>query len=413
MGDIDEEKTQSPFDSESEDETIALSMDELDGILSEAEIVSDTQKKGQAAPENFSEPDGSGPGTDDLDLDDSDLIRTGTDEPGLDEPGLEDLDLGGTELGEPGLEDLDLGGTEPGDLDLGGTELGEPGLEDLDLGGTEEEGGEDIETVSEDEFDISGEIDELSPKDLEDIELEVGDVDTIVQDLEEELEQKDEIDIPGPEAGDLPKEEMAIETPGAEEGPLDLGEGEEIGELDLDELDLGEPGLGEDLGVADLTEAPVLGESDTKLEGFDLEDQEAFREAGIEGIEDEIKDLELPDLEDQDIQMPDAETQQTQPDEELISGETPEEVVLTAADEEILSTDLDLEGEEVVTVTGEELSRMEGEPGFDSALLEEVTGILKYMDTLLGDLPEEKIKEFAASSYFERYKGLFEKLGIK
>ncbi|MBN2322985.1 MAG: hypothetical protein JXQ30_04565 [Spirochaetes bacterium] len=379
MGDIDDEKTQSPFDIESEDETIALSMDELDGILSEAEIVSDTQKKGQAVAEEVSEPEG----------------------------------------GEPGLDDLDLGGTE--DIDLDDSDLGEPGLDDLDLGGTEDidlESAGDTGSGPEDEFDISGEIDELSSKDLEDIELEVGDVDTIVQDLEEELEQEGEIDMPGSEAEEISMEDMGTQPSESEEGPLDLGEGEEIGELDLDELDLGEdelgePGIEEDIEDIDLTEAPVLGERDEKLEGFVLEDQEAFREAGIEGIEDEIKDLELPDLEDEEIEMPEDEFQPSQPEGEEALEEPSEEVVLTAEDEEILSKDIDLEGEEVVTVTGEELSRMEEEPGVDSALLDEVAGILKYMDTLLGNLPQKKIKEFAASSYYERYKDLFEKLGIK
>jgi pilus assembly protein FimV len=199
----------------------------------------------------------------------------------------------------------------------------------------------------------------------------------------------------------------------SEKVSLDLDEGEEIGELDLDELDLGEGGPEEDLEDIDLTEAPVLGEKDEKLEGFELEDQEAFRETGIEGIEEEIKDLELPDLEDQEIEMPEGDFQLSQPDEKQILEETPEEVVLTSEEEDILSKDIDLEDEEVVTVTGEELSKMEEELGIDSALLDEVKSILKYIDTLLGDLPEEKIKEFAASSYFERYKGLFEKLGIK
>jgi pilus assembly protein FimV len=401
MGDIDDEKTQSPFDSESEDETITLSMDELDGILSEAEIVSDTQKKGQAVGEDLSEPVGGGrefgeseldeSGFDDLELDDSDLGGPGLDESGIDELGLD----------EPGLEDLDLD---------------EPGLNDLDIGGMEDidlERGNDIESSSEDEFDISGEIDELSPKDLEDIELEVGDVDTIVQDLEEELEQEGEIFIPGPVTEELPIEETDMEPVESEEVSLGLDEGEEIGELDLDELDLGEGGLEKDLEDIDLTEAPVLGEKDEKLEGFELEDQEAFREAGIEGIEEEIKDLELPDLEDEEIEMPEGDFQLSQPDEKQIPEETPEEVVLTSEEEDILSKDIDLEDEEVVTVTGEELSKMEEELGIDSALLDEVTSILKYMDTLLGDLPEEKIKEFAASSYFERYKSLFEKLGIK
>ena len=38
--------------------------------------------------------------------------------------------------------------------------------------------------------------------------------------------------------------------------------------------------------------------------------------------------------------------------------------------------------------------------------------ILKYMDNLLGDLPEEKIREFSKSKYFSLYKEVFEKLNL-
>lgn len=352
MGGTDEEKTKSPFDSESEDETIALSMDELDGILSEAEIVQGTQQKGN---------------------------ESGEKEPEVSE--------------------------EP-DVDIG-EETGEESLEEISL----EEG---------EEFDISGEIDELSPKDLEDIELEVGDVDTYVQDLEEEFEQEGELSLeekePETEAmeeklealdseiEELPEEEIDLESIGIEGESPDLGIEAEAGEPGLGDLEIDEQELGE-LG---LTEAPVLGEVDEKLENFEFEDQEAFREAGIE----EIEGLELPEVpEEEKAKLP----------EEQVSEELPsleEEVSLSEEEEEILSKDLELEaeGEEVVTVTGEELSKLEEEgetTAIDTALYSDITMVLKYMDTLLGDLPEEKIKEFSKSSYFDLYKMVFEKLGIK
>ena len=71
-----------------------------------------------------------------------------------------------------------------------------------------------------------------------------------------------------------------------------------------------------------------------------------------------------------------------------------------------------------MTVTGEELSELEKEESkdttaIDSALYNDIVTILKYMDNLLGELPEEKIKEFSASSYFDLYKEVFEKLDIK
>ena len=49
---------------------------------------------------------------------------------------------------------------------------------------------------------------------------------------------------------------------------------------------------------------------------------------------------------------------------------------------------------------------------FGGGLKEQVKTVLTYMDKLLENLPEEKIKEFAHSEYFDTYKKLFEELGI-
>jgi len=42
----------------------------------------------------------------------------------------------------------------------------------------------------------------------------------------------------------------------------------------------------------------------------------------------------------------------------------------------------------------------------------DIKSVLSYMDQLLESLPEEKIKEFAESEYFEMYHRLFSELGI-
>ena len=52
------------------------------------------------------------------------------------------------------------------------------------------------------------------------------------------------------------------------------------------------------------------------------------------------------------------------------------------------------------------------ETAIDNTLFNDITIILKYMDNLLGDLPEEKIKEFSQSKYFSLYKEVFEKMNI-
>ena len=47
-----------------------------------------------------------------------------------------------------------------------------------------------------------------------------------------------------------------------------------------------------------------------------------------------------------------------------------------------------------------------------SNIKEEVKSVLSYLDQLLDSLPEDKIKEFADSKYFEMYRRLFTELGI-
>ena len=46
------------------------------------------------------------------------------------------------------------------------------------------------------------------------------------------------------------------------------------------------------------------------------------------------------------------------------------------------------------------------------SLSEDLKKILKYLDSLLEELPEEKIREFAYSEYYDIYNKLFDELGI-
>lgn len=55
---------------------------------------------------------------------------------------------------------------------------------------------------------------------------------------------------------------------------------------------------------------------------------------------------------------------------------------------------------------------VETEPALDNDIKQEVKSVLKYMDQLLENLPEDKIAEFAQSEHFETYKKLFNELGL-
>jgi hypothetical protein len=354
--------------------------------------------------------------------------------------------------------------------------------------------------VAEEEFDISGEIDELTPEDLENIELEESEIESFSKELEEELGEELELPegTPDEEVVVVSDEELSeelegidteeisleeeIETPEVETVSVEseaetlveldteaetVEEIDEVGldidsllesggeEIDIDNLDLGEEAVEEEIG-----EPPMLGEDELSA---GVEADEAFKEAGIEGIDEETVSLDDVDLEaieeiSLDEELPsegeeagevtiDELTEVDLPIEEV--GELPEELMeeavesaeaaeqpveelpeesfdagieLNEEEEKILSEDFDLTAgveelpeDEVVTVTGEELEALGEEPtggGVDAALLNDITTILKFMDTLLGDLPEDKIKEFAQSEYFPLYKEVFEKLNL-
>ncbi len=386
-----EEKASSPFDDQvDEDETIALSKDEINDILSEAEIVD--EKKG-TKPVEAPEIDAEGP---------------------------------------PSLEE------EP-----------------------------TVETPEEEEFDISGEIDELTAEDLEKIELEETDLESFTEELEGELGEEPEIsEITGIEevVAEIPERVEGTDTGGIQ---LKAGIDEEVDldsyldsvetEIDLDSLDLE--------GEEELVEPPVLGEeeevslemeSGEMQEGPLIEDleeealsEEAFsEEISLEDVEEELaseellsgvapseqaaeegigeEDVTLMEPGGEEMIIPEEPAQMFEAEE--TAGEAEDlgfegEITLDQEEEKILNEDFDLEtiieeadeSEEVVSVTGEELENMSADAesaAIDADLLKNITTVLKYMDMLLGELPEDKIKEFSQSEYFSVYRDVFEKLNL-
>ena len=368
------EKIKSPFDSEIGDETIALSKDELDNILAEAEIVQDTTSPDKTTDKKIKE--------------EFDFFAEG----------------GGK--GASGL-------------------------------------------AENEEFDISGEIDELSPEDLEKIELEEGEVEAYSKELNGEFgEDFDLADLKegakADDIADMEAEELNIGTELGEEMDIDSYLDTVKSDIDLEAIDLEESEEG-------LVEAPVLGETEGLEEGGVHADK-AFKEAGIEGTDVEIVlagtgegtalDEELAEIGEglstlEDIMSPEKIEAGLQLDGgggfDLTEEPESEEIKLSEEEEELLSKDFDLavegepESEEVVTVSGDELENMvEGKPlgsggakhggeqqaTIDNTLLNDIAVILKYMDSLLEDLPEDKIRDFAKSKYFALYKEVFDKLNI-
>jgi pilus assembly protein FimV len=368
------EKTKSPFDGEIEDETIALSKDELDNILAEAEIVQDTTSPDKTKDKKINE--------------EFDFFE---------------------EAGAKGATGL----------------------------------------AENEEFDISGEIDELSPEDLEKIELEEGEVEAYAKELNGEFgEDFDLADLKGDakadDIADMEAEELNIGTELGEEMDIDSYLDTVKSDIDLEAIDLEESG-------EELLEAPVLGETE-ELEEGEVHADKAFKEAGIEGTDEVIGlagtgegtalDEELADIEEglqtiEDITSPEKIEAGLQLGVDggfdLTDEPETEEIKLSEEEEELLSKDFDLavegepESEEVVTISGDELEKMvEGKPfgsggakhggeeqaTIDNTLLNDIAVILKFMDSLLEDLPEDKIRDFAKSKYFALYREVFKKLNI-
>ncbi|HEB30236.1 MAG TPA: hypothetical protein ENI15_05095, partial [Spirochaetes bacterium] len=295
MSDHEEGKAKSPFDSKLDDETIALSTGELDNILTNAE-----------APQN----------------------TAGADEgPGSEETSISE----GAENGTVSLED-DFGiETEPA-----------------------------ADSLEEGEFDISGEIDELSPEDLENIEIEENDVDSYTMELESEL-GADEKGSPdkgaGPVGGgidesldddlaDIEMDGMKLEANSDEEVDLDTYLDSVKSDIDFESTDLkGTTDIEDSGGTKEEPplESPVLGDTED-IVNIEVEAEEAFKEAGIEGMADELDaagiDIDEGSFEFESIE--DSGEQAPGKDESAVIGEeTPS--VETEAEEFQLDLDEDLE----------------------------------------------------------------------
>jgi pilus assembly protein FimV len=397
-----EEINEETLDSEG-NETIALSTDELDDILSEAEIVQEkpskkAQKESKEAPETVEEEV-------DIPVTEEEFDITGE----IDELTPEDLE--NIELEESEIESFSRELEE----ELGDEiNLPEDQLEEEVEVVTDEELGEELESIDVDELALETDQDSSTE--------EVVDIDALLE-TEGEGIDLESLDLGGETAEEALEEpptlgeeepEVALETDEAfKEAGIEVIEDESVS---LDEIDLEDI---EELAVGD--ELPSEGEEAGELNLEELVDVESLEEEDL-GIEGTLEDLETIEELTAEETLEDLGDVEELPEEPAIG-----ELELSEEEEKILSEDFDLtagieEEEDVVTVTGEELDTLGEEEPYhaprgggspvDAALLNDITTILKFMDTLLGDLPDDKIKEFAQSEYFPLYKEVFEKLNL-
>ena len=349
--------TQSGFFDEDEDETIALTGDELDNILNTAEITEESaEAPGTARPQGRASDDILGyetPAAEAVEAPAEETDLEILEAPNADET----LVLSDDEL-LPTAETHDGSGFSAG--------------EDLPADLVLEELAADDDSDSSSAAEASTELPEL---DLEGIP---------------EMEAEPSL-APAPRAG------AAMDDEGSET-------------IDLETLDLGEEPKVIDAVPEQVEEIEELQDA----EPADEVDLEALA-AEAEELEDNVpgapvvEDLEIGELETLLDETGAAETPQKEI-EISFEGDLAEDVeALQESVEPGAPSEEIPEAEEITESPG---AGAAGSPGIPDNLKDEIRTVLKYMDHLLEALPDEKIQEFAGSDYFVMYKKLFEDLGL-
>ncbi len=344
------------FFDEEEDETIALTGDELDNILNTAEF----------SEESAESPESSGSGaladsSEDLLPESGDYSPAMEADTGSEEPAIEELHLPSTEdnviaaLAEEGVspitpapEDtsyLEEESSEPEELSLSEDQLPEvpllePNPEDLKIEDLEEDQSEDAEELPLAELESVPDTEEPS-----ELLEETEDLEELTLDVENE---PSDLVLEAPEHVELPIPEVEEELPGSEEPFPEF----------VEELPSEEPS--DNLG-----EIALHQETSASPEGFE-QDESA-----------ELVEIDLSEPAELEIQEPEAPA-----------------------------------GEPSVPVEEEKTAPEPKAEPIPNRIKDEVRSVLSYLDKLLESLPEDKIEEFAKSDHFETYKKLFEELGL-
>lgn len=368
-GKTDETGKAGGFFDEEEDETIALTGDELDNILNTAEF-------SEESAETHLEPAGI-PSEEPL----ADLL-----------PESGDYEKAEAKEG-PGIEEIRLSSSDGSEAPLETLESADEAMTAL-----AHEGVSPITTAPEDTSYLEGELSEADALSLEsDKTLPEA---PLLESLPEELDIDELVEDRFEDAEELPLAEF--EAPKDLQEPEDLiEESEELEELTLDvesepsNIVLESPEHVE----MPIPEIEVPSSVEEELPEF-------VEEIPMEESSDNLGEIALH------------KEEAALPVEELVSPiEEPATPVEELPVEEIEEVS-PLEPGEVAAAAGEDLLVEDLQPKPKSAepiqnhIREEVRSVLSYLDKLLESLPEEKIEEFAKSEHFETYKRLFEELGL-
>ncbi len=362
----------SGFFDDDEDETIALTGDELDNILNTADITEESAETPSAG----------------LDIEVEETVPVETLEPVSPEEDI--LSYETPILEEDKLESLEIEEALPeADDTLVLSEEPLLSVQDSDIS-----------------LDISPEVEELPAELLLD-ELSVGKDDTEAEALTE-LPEIDLEGIPELESEPAPAQPAEEESETIDLETLDLGEEPTVIDAVPEQVDDPE-------ALLDIESIPDIELQEEKPSSESAQD-DFPEEVDLEALAAEAEELEdnvpiAPAVDDLDIGELEAVADEEAPaaDEEIeIAFESEPSIEPETAVDPL---DQVLEMEEIADEASAEAA-----PAADSDipdnLKDEIRTVLKYMDHLLEALPDEKIQEFASSDYFVMYKKLFEDLGL-
>jgi hypothetical protein len=376
-----ESETSGGFFDEEEDETIALTGDELDNILNTADFTTE-DSSGDDSPAV-------------LDIEETELQAESADEGlGLLDESLlpESGDYSSPEALSPAIEEIHFDEEADEGLSLvaeEGVTVLTPAPEDTSYLETPEDLG------------LEASLDEGSLADAPLVEPDLSEFDLGPEEVEPRLEIDEEL----PLASSDVSAEIA-EEPVLEELTLDIDAGPDYQAKTRDdgasEAEFIEP-------VPEIEE-PNFAEISLHEEKKGGEQTEAF----------EVEDIDM--LSDDDFLASEPQAPAAVAMEEPSFAEEEEDLVLAAEEEPPLQPEPAPKAQasapaaksppppKARPAAAPSPASEQGDDG--DRLKSEIKSVLSYLDKLLDSLPEEKIEEFAKSKYFDTYKKLFEELGL-
>lgn len=374
-----EERKQQPaggFFDEEEDETIALTGDELDNILNTADF---TEENAEAPSELIEE---------------TILPESGEYLQQAEEPAIEEIRLEPSAMASEAIEE------EP--------------ISDIEM--LAEEGGRHLTPAPEDTSYLEEPLPNEEPLDLSEIPLHeesLADEASLDLNMEpEDVEPLPEIveELPVVEGASEPSlspeilEDITLGMPtSAEYAEEPIAEVEAAEPLpEIEEMDFGEINLAEEKESGPYEEVEELSPIEEELTPFEMhEAEEAELEARI--AEKTVKPAEPVRLHPDEIP--------TSLDDSFFVG-SPSEVSAEPVEELPGIEELAPAAEPETGISLKEAPVPAPKGSDTDRLKDEIRGVLSYLDKLLESLPESKIDEFAHSEYFDTYKKLFEELGL-